>query len=175
MRNSSNGSKDTARRSGTAIRMRNGTQLFEAARPKRTIVAEDEREAGRRALLNFGHTFGHALEAETGMGDTLLHGEAVSIGMALAFDLSVQLGHCDAVDADLVRRHLAAIGLPTTPAHALGNIWSGEALIDHMAKDKKVADGKMTFILAREIGDAFITQDVTRKDLMTLLEGAMAS
>ena len=88
---------------------------------------------------------------------------------------SSSLGHCEAVDADLVRRHLAAIGLPTNPAHALGNIWSGDALIGHMAKDKKVADGKLTFILARAIGDAFITQEVTREDLTTLFEGAMTS
>jgi len=147
--------------------------VVESCRAKAAIVAADERETGQRALLNLGHTFGHALEAETGMGDTLLHGEGVAIGMALAFDLSVQLGHCAAVDADLVRRHLAAIGLPTTPAHALGNIWSGKALIDHMATDKKVEDGMLTFILARGIGDAFISRDVTHDDLMTLFEGAM--
>jgi 3-dehydroquinate synthase len=147
--------------------------IVQSCRMKAVIVAADERETGQRALLNLGHTFGHALEAETGMSDALLHGEGVAIGMALAFDLSVQLGHCDAVDADLVRRHLAAIGLPTTPAHALGNIWSAEALIAHMAKDKKVADGKMTFILARAIGDAFTSQAVTRDDLITLFEGAM--
>ena len=97
----------------------------------------------------------------------------VAIGMSLAFDLSVQLGHCDAAEADLVRRHLAAIGLPTTPAHALGNVWSAEELIAHMGKDKKVVDGTMTFILARAIGDAFISRDVTHDDLMTLFEGTM--
>ncbi|MGH6620918.1 MAG: 3-dehydroquinate synthase [Alphaproteobacteria bacterium] len=146
--------------------------VVRSCRAKAAIVAADERETGQRALLNLGHTFGHALEAETGFGDALLHGEGVAIGMVLAFDLSVQLGLCDAVDADLTRRHLAAIGLPTTPAHALGNIWSAEALIGHMAKDKKVADGKMTFVLARGIGDAFLSQDVTRDDLLTLFEGA---
>jgi len=147
--------------------------VVHSCRMKAEIVAGDEREAGKRALLNLGHTFGHALEAETGMGDALLHGEGVAIGMALAFDLSVQLGHCPPVDADLVRRHIAAVGLPTTPAHALGNIWSPDALIGHMAKDKKVADGKLTFILTHGIGDSFITNDVTRDDLMTLFEGAM--
>jgi 3-dehydroquinate synthase len=147
--------------------------VVESCRAKAAIVAADEREEGKRALLNLGHTFGHALEAETGMSDTLLHGEGVAIGMSLAFDLSVQLGHCNADDADLVRRHLAAIGLPTTPAHALGNVWSAETLIAHMGKDKKVVDGTMTFILARAIGDAFISQDVTHDDLMTLFEGAM--
>jgi 3-dehydroquinate synthase len=147
--------------------------VVHSCRMKADIVAADERETGKRALLNLGHTFGHALEAETGMGDALLHGEGVAIGMVLAFDLSVQLGHCDAVDADLARRHIAAVGLPTTPAHALGNIWSGEALIGHMAKDKKVADGKITFILARGIGDSFISQEVSRDALTTLFEGAM--
>lgn len=146
--------------------------VVESCRAKAAIVAADEREAGQRALLNLGHTFGHALEAETGMSDTLLHGEGVAIGMSLAFDLSVQLGHCDAEAADLVRRHLAAIGLPTTPAHALGNVWSAEKLISHMGKDKKVVDGTMTFILARAIGDAFISQDVSQDDLMTLFEGS---
>jgi 3-dehydroquinate synthase len=147
--------------------------VVHSCRMKADIVAADERETGKRALLNLGHTFGHALEAETGMGDALLHGEGVAIGMVLAFDLSVQLGHCDAVDADLARRHIAAVGLPTTPAHALGNIWSGEALIGHMGKDKKVADGKITFILARGIGDSFISQEVSRDALTTLFEGAM--
>jgi 3-dehydroquinate synthase len=147
--------------------------VVESCRAKAAIVAADEREEGRRALLNLGHTFGHALEAETGMSNTLLHGEGVAIGMSLAFDLSVQLGHCDPGDADLVRRHLAAIGLPTTPAHALGNVWSAEQLIAHMGKDKKVVDGTMTFILARAIGDAFISQDVTHDDLMVLFEGTM--
>jgi 3-dehydroquinate synthase len=147
--------------------------VVRSCRAKATIVVADERETGQRALLNLGHTFGHALEAETGFGDALLHGEGVAIGMVLAFDLSVQLGHCAAVDADLARRHLAAIGLPTSPAHALGNIWSAEALIGHMAKDKKVADGKMTFVLAHGIGDAFLSQGVTRDDLLALFEGAM--
>ncbi len=147
--------------------------VVRSCRAKAAIVAADERETGQRALLNLGHTFAHALEAETGFGDILLHGEAVAIGMVLAFDLSVQLGLCAAVDADLARRHLAAIGLPTTPAHALGNIWSAEALIGHMAKDKKVADGKLTFVLTRGIGEAFLSQDVTRDDLLTLFEGAM--
>ncbi len=147
--------------------------IVESCRAKADIVAQDEREAGLRALLNLGHTFGHALEAETGFSQTLLHGEGVAIGMVLAFELSTQLGLCPAKDTDEMRRHLASIGLPTTPGQALGNTWSNDNLLAHMAKDKKVANGKMTFILARGIGESFLSQDVSRNDLMTLLEGAM--
>ncbi|MCG8544066.1 MAG: 3-dehydroquinate synthase, partial [Alphaproteobacteria bacterium] len=149
--------------------------IVTSCRSKAAIVADDERESGQRALLNLGHTFGHALEAETGYSDSLLHGEAVAIGMILAFDLSTQLGLCDADAGDRVRRHLAAVGLPTTPGHALGNSWQTENLMAHMAKDKKVADGKMTFVLARGIGKAFLSQAVTPDDLLTLLEGAMST
>ena len=149
--------------------------IVESCKAKAAIVAADEREADQRALLNLGHTFGHALEAETGYGDALLHGEAVAIGMVLAFDMSTQLGLCPASDSDRMRRHLAAIGLPTAPGQALGNQWSADALIGHMAKDKKVVDGKLTFVLTRGIGQAFLSQDVTRDDLLTLLEGAMTS
>ncbi len=149
--------------------------IVESCRAKADIVAQDEREAGLRALLNLGHTFGHALEAETGYSDALLHGEGVAIGMVLAFELSTQLGLCPAKDTDEVRRHLASIGLPTTPGQALGNTWSNDNLLAHMAKDKKVADGKMTFILARGIGKSFLSQDISRGDLITLLEGAMTS
>ena len=149
--------------------------IVESCRAKANIVAADEREAGQRALLNLGHTFGHALEAETGFSESLLHGEAVAIGMVLAFDLSAQLGLCPASDTDEVHRHLASAGLPTAPGQALGNYWSTENLLSHMAKDKKVVDGKMTFVLARGIGKAFLSQDVARGDLVTLLEGAMTS
>ena len=149
--------------------------IVTSCRSKAAIVAADERESGQRALLNLGHTFGHALEAETGFGDALLHGEAVAIGMIQAFDLSIQLGLCDAESGDRVRRHLAAVGLPTTPGHALGNSWQAENLMAHMAKDKKVVDGKMTFVLTRGIGEAFLSQAVTPDDLLTLLEGAMST
>jgi 3-dehydroquinate synthase len=128
---------------------------------KAATVAADERESGERALLNFGHTFGHALEAETGFGKALLHGEAVALGMRLAFDLSVRLGLCPPAAAARVRRHLAAIGLPTDLAViAGGRRFSADALLAHMQKDKKVADGRITLILARDIGDAFISRDV---------------
>ena len=126
-----------------------------SCRMKADIVAADEREAADRALLNFGHTFGHALEAETGFGDRLLHGEAVALGMVLAFDFAVRLGLASGQDAHRARRHLAEAGLPTTLAELdlAGN--SADALLAHMAKDKKVRDGAITLILPRRIGDCF--------------------
>ncbi len=142
---------------------------------KAAIVAADEREAGRRALLNFGHTFGHALEAESGFGDRLLHGEAVAIGMVMAFDLSVRLGLCPAEDAARVRRHLAAVGLPVGLGRLAGPDWTAEALLAHMAQDKKVVDGRTTFILTRGIGRAFIARDVPAAAVLDLLRGAIAA
>jgi 3-dehydroquinate synthase len=136
---------------------------------KADIVAADEREGGVRALLNLGHTFGHALEAEAGYGGSLLHGEAVAIGMVQAFKLSAALGYCDAAESDRVVRHLSQVGLPTTPRQAGLNHAEPTVLIDHMRQDKKVEDGKMTFILARAIGDAFITRDIAVGDLERLL------
>jgi 3-dehydroquinate synthase len=149
--------------------------IVESCRSKATIVAADEREAGQRALLNLGHTFGHALEAETGFGDALLHGEGVSIGMLLAFELSVQLGLCPAEDTDRVHRHFTAVGLPTHPGQALGSVFQPEDLIAHMRKDKKVVDGAMHFVLARGIGKSFVTDQVGTDDLVTLLKGAIAT
>ena len=141
---------------------------------KAEIVAEDAREHGRRALLNLGHTFGHALEAEAGYGGALLHGEAVAWGMGLAFDLSARLGHCPAADAARVRRHLAASGLvaaqPGLPD--VGVAWDAAALVERMAGDKKVKGGRSTFVLARAIGDAFTTQDVPRDAVEDLLRDA---
>jgi 3-dehydroquinate synthase len=135
---------------------------------KARVVEGDERETGgARALLNLGHTFGHALEVEAGLGDALLHGEAVAIGMVLAFELSARLGLCPAEDARRVRRHLHAAGLPVEPR--LANRWpEAKALLRHMAQDKKVSDGKLTFILARGIGQAFVSRDVTEAQLLDL-------
>jgi 3-dehydroquinate synthase len=144
-----------------------------SCRMKAEIVVADERETGdERALLNFGHTFGHALEAETGFGDRLLHGEAVALGMVLAFDFAVRLGLASGQDAHRVRRHLAASGLPTTLA---GIGLSGEAadrLLAHMGKDKKVRDGAITLILPRRIGDCFIMRDAPRERLRDFLAEA---
>jgi 3-dehydroquinate synthase len=126
-----------------------------SCRMKAEIVAADERESGDRALLNFGHTFGHALEAETGFGDRLLHGEAVALGMVLAFDFAVRLGLASGQDAYRTRRHLAGSGLPTTLAELGLARSSPDRLLAHMAKDKKVRDGAITLILPRRIGDCF--------------------
>ena len=131
---------------------------------KAEIVAGDEQERGRRALLNLGHTFGHALETATGYGDGLLHGEAVAIGMCMAFDLSVALGLCAASDAGRVRRHLSEVGLPTR----VGDLntaakWQPAELMATMGRDKKVQDGRPTYVLVRGIGDAFTTQDIAPK------------
>ena len=131
-----------------------------SCRMKADIVARDERETGDRALLNLGHTFGHALEAATGFSDRLIHGEAVAIGMVLAFDLSVKLGLAPGQDAERFRRHLKAIGLPASISDIPGERPSAGELIRHMAHDKKVTDGKLTFILLRGLGQAFITRDV---------------
>lgn len=125
---------------------------------KARVVMDDPREeAGRdgRALLNLGHSFAHAFEAETGYGAALLHGEAVAIGLVCAFDLSARLGHCDAALAPRIAAHLAAIGLP----HAIPG-WPVDALIGHMQRDKKIRDGKLAFVLARGIGGAFTSRDV---------------
>src|SRR5476651_407945 len=117
-----------------------------SCRMKADIVARDERETGDRALLNLGHTFGHALEAATGFSDRLLHGEGVAIGMALAFQLSVSLGLCSGQDAQRFTRHLKAVGLPSAISDIPGSRPSVDELIGHMGHDKKVADGQLTFI-----------------------------
>jgi 3-dehydroquinate synthase len=146
--------------------------VITSCRMKAEIVAEDERETGdSRALLNFGHTFGHALEAETGFGDALLHGEAVALGMVLAFDFAVRQGICTGQDATRVRRHIAAIGLPTELS-AIGLAGKPDALLAHMAKDKKVRDGRITLILPRRIGDAYVARDATPADLRAFLAEA---
>ncbi|WP_029624387.1 3-dehydroquinate synthase [Sphingomonas sp. KC8] len=139
---------------------------------KAAIVADDEREtSGRRALLNLGHTFGHALEAETGFSDRLLHGEAVAAGMALAFGFSAAQGLCPADDAVRVRAHLEAAGLPATLAAAGVNA-SGATLVAHMMHDKKMAGGRLPFLLARGIGHTFLAKDVDLAAVAAFLDGA---
>ncbi len=148
--------------------------VLESCRIKADIVAADEREAGARALLNLGHTFGHALEAEAGYGGLLLHGEAVAIGMVMAFDLSARLGHCPAEDAARVRRHLAAVGLPTGPESIPQLIWDPVRLLDNMGRDKKVRGGRIRFVLVRGIGEAFLAADVETDAVLDLLSAAAA-
>ncbi len=146
---------------------------------KARIVASDERETGElRALLNLGHTFAHALEKETGYGPDLLHGEAVGIGMAMAFDMSAALGLCPAEDALRVRRHLESVGLATSPrAIARDNqrAWDAVRLIDHMRGDKKNRDGRITFILARGIGRAFVARGIDEAPALETVRRALAA
>jgi 3-dehydroquinate synthase len=142
---------------------------------KAAIVAGDEREEGERALLNFGHTFGHALETETGFSSRLLHGEAVALGMVLAFDFAVRLGLASGQEAGRVRQHLAASGLPTDlAAIRLAGI-PADRLIAHMSKDKKVRDGRITLILPRRIGEAFVMKDAPLDTLRNFLAEAAAA
>jgi 3-dehydroquinate synthase len=136
-----------------------------SVRSKAAIVARDEREtSGRRALLNLGHTFGHALEAEAGFSDTLLHGEAVALGMALAFRFSAARGLCPREDAERVAAHLDAVGLPTR----LPDV-APERLVAHMASDKKASGGRVSFILACGIGEAFVDRGVELSEVEDFL------
>ncbi|HEX7872509.1 MAG TPA: 3-dehydroquinate synthase [Sphingobium sp.] len=137
---------------------------------KAAIVADDEREtSGRRALLNLGHTFGHALEADTGFSDTLLHGEGVAAGMALAYRYSARLGLCPAEDTERLTAHLRAVGLPhdLASAHVRGD---GASLVAHMLHDKKMAGGALPFLLARGIGRTFLSKDVVLDDVAAFLD-----
>ncbi len=127
---------------------------------KAEIVAEDEKEQGRRALLNLGHTFGHALESETGYGEALLHGEAVGAGMALAFRFSAGQGLLPGQDAERATRAIAASGLPTRLQDVAGHPFDAARLVAHMGQDKKAEGGRLTFILARALGEAFVAKDV---------------
>jgi 3-dehydroquinate synthetase len=123
-------------------------------------VARDERETGDRALLNLGHTFGHAFEAAAGFSHRLLHGEAIALGINCAFAFSAQLGLLPRSDAERVRRHLAATGLPAHLSQVQGILPDADRLMDLIAQDKKVKRGKLTFILARGIGKAFVAPDI---------------
>ncbi len=143
--------------------------IVKSCQSKARIVAQDEREGGVRALLNLGHTFGHALEAATDFSDRLIHGEGVAVGMVMAFGLSAKLGLCSGQDATRAARHLEQAGLPTKLSDIPGELPDAERLIKLMGQDKKVVDGALTFILAKGIGEAFITQDVSAADLLTFI------
>ena len=143
---------------------------------KAEIVARDETEQGDRALLNLGHTFGHALEAWTGYSSRLLHGEGVAVGMSLAARFSEQLGHCPPQTAAQITAHLKRSGLPTTIAEIKAESPPDAShLLDLMGQDKKVKDGRLTFILLRQIGDAFITRDVEHAQVHEFLEKQISS
>ena len=161
---------------GASLLARDGHALQQAishcVRAKAAIVAADERETkGQRALLNLGHTFGHALEAAAGYSDRLLHGEAVAIGMALAFRFSARRGLCTAADAERVTAHLRDAGLPTEPT---GLASSGAELVALMRQDKKISGGHLPFVLMRGIGEAFLDREVELGEVGAFLEKELA-
>ena len=141
---------------------------------KADIVQRDETEQGDRALLNLGHTFCHALEAATGYSDRLLHGEGVAIGCALAFELSSRLGLCSQEEPSRVRAHLRDMGMKVDMADIAGDLPDADGLLALMGQDKKVVDGKLRFVLARGIGDAFMTSDVPGDAVLGVLKDALA-
>jgi len=135
--------------------------VAQSCRAKAAVVVRDEHETGDRALLNLGHTFGHALERITRYDSTrLVHGEGVAIGLNLAFRFSAALGLCPPSDAERVEAHLKSVGLPTRLSHVPGGCGTVDELLDAMAQDKKVKGGSLTFILARGIGQSFIAPGI---------------
>ena len=143
---------------------------------KADVVAADEREHGARALLNLGHTFGHALEAATGYdGRRLVHGEGVAIGMVLAHEFSARMNLASPDDAERVRRHLHEVGLPTRMSDIEGELPETDILMKHIAQDKKVRRGALTFILTRGIGQSFVADDVPADEVFRFLEEKRAS
>jgi 3-dehydroquinate synthase len=145
-----------------------------SCRAKAAIVARDERETGDRALLNLGHTFGHAFEAAAGFSGRLLHGEAISLGMVLAFEFSARRGLLPAAEAERVTRHLAAVGLPTHLSAVAGFLPDANQLMNLIAQDKKVQRGRLTFILVRGIGQAFVAPDVDAAEVRAFLVEKLA-
>lgn len=145
-----------------------------SVKAKADIVARDELETGDRALLNLGHTFGHALEAWTGYSDRLLHGEGVAIGMVQAFRFSEAERLCPAGTSERVASHLTAVGLPTQLRDIPGGKADADTLLRLMGQDKKVREGKLTFILTRDIGQAFVARDVDPTKIRAFLEQEIA-
>jgi len=144
--------------------------VAQSCRAKAAVVVRDEHETGDRALLNLGHTFGHALERITRYDSTrLVHGEGVAIGLTLAFRFSAALGLCPLSDAERVEAHLKSVGLPTRLSHVPGGCGTVEELLDAMAQDKKVKGGSLTFILARGIGQSFIAPGIEAEKVRTFL------
>lgn len=149
------------------------TAVERSVQMKADIVARDETEQGDRALLNLGHTFCHALEAATGYSDRLLHGEGVAIGCALAFELSWRLGLCSQEDPSRVRAHLKTMGMKTDLRDIPGELPSAEDLMALMAQDKKVVDGQLRFILAKGLGQAFVTSEVPKDAVLDVIKDAL--
>jgi 3-dehydroquinate synthase len=144
--------------------------VVRSCQSKAAVVAEDEKEAGVRALLNLGHTFGHAIEAQVGFDDVLKHGEAVAIGMVMALDMSSRLAVAPESARDELVGHLEKIGLPTTLKGLVGGNWTSSALLEHMGRDKKTEGNKLTFILARGIGQSFVAKDVDAEVVAATLD-----
>jgi 3-dehydroquinate synthetase len=145
-----------------------------ACRAKAAIVGRDEREMGERALLNLGHTFGHALEAACGFSDRLLHGEAIAIGMVLAFEFSARRGLVAAGDAERVKRHFAEVGLPTSPTAIPGPLPGLARIMELIGQDKKVKRGMLTFILLRGVGSAVIETGIEEREVRAFLNEKLA-
>ncbi|MEA2871761.1 MAG: 3-dehydroquinate synthase [Hyphomicrobiales bacterium] len=145
-----------------------------ACRGKAGIVARDERETGERALLNLGHTFGHAFEAAAGFSEKLLHGEAVALGIVCAFEFSTRLGLLPTNDAGRVAHHLAAAGLPTRLSDVPALRTTADALMKLIAQDKKVQRGKLNFVLVRGIGQAFVARDIDPAQVREFLEQTLS-
>ncbi|GKY89788.1 3-dehydroquinate synthase [Sinisalibacter aestuarii] len=164
---------------GPALAAGDATLRQEAVRRsvqmKADIVARDETEAGERALLNLGHTFGHALEAATGYSDRLLHGEGVAIGCALAFETSARLGLMSQEEPSRFRAHLAAMGMKRDLADIRSELPDAAGLMGLMAQDKKVEAGRIRFILARGIGEAFVAEDVDPEVVRDVLSEALSA
>ena len=149
--------------------------IFTSCRIKAEIVEADEKEKNLRAILNFGHTFGHALEAEAGYDGNLLHGEAVSIGMVLAIELSKSLGYLSGQDAGRAVEYIRNIGLPTNINSIEGSTsWHPDGIIQHMQHDKKVSNGQLRFVLIKGIGEAYLTADVERNDIYNVIEKSLS-
>ena len=149
--------------------------IFTSCRIKAEIVEADEKEKDLRAILNFGHTFGHALEAEAGYDGNLLHGEAVSIGMVMAIELSRNLGHLSGQDAGRAVEHIRNIGLPTNIDSIKGSTsWHPDGLIQHMQHDKKVSNGQLRFVLLKSIGEAYLTADVEKNEVYSVIEKSLS-
>ena len=163
-----------------ATKMRDGDEaariyaIQRSCQMKAEIVAEDEMEKGRRALLNLGHTFCHALEAATGYSNRLLHGEGVAIGCALAFETSMRLGLCSQEEPSRIRAHFNQMGLKTDLSDIEGDLPDADGLIELMYQDKKVQDGNIAFILANGIGDAFVSRDTDISVVRSVLSDALA-
>ncbi len=148
--------------------------ILKSCAAKAAIVAADERESGQRRLLNLGHTFAHAFEAAAGYG-SILHGEAVAMGLVAAFDLSERLGHCPAGETDLLHRHFRALGMAVRPGEIVDcTDWTVDQLMSLMTRDKKASDGRVTFVLVRRLGEAFLSDAVGEDALRATLENCLS-